>query len=169
MALNNRQKTFVHEYLKCFNATKSALLAGYSQKTAYAIGHENLNKVEIKSAIEKALEQSAMSANEVLMRLASQARSEYSKYILDNGRVDLKSLLADNKGHLIKSVKMTSDGVQVEFFNSQLALTTLAKRHGLLSDRLEVRIENELSQALDLLKAGLDPAIFEDVLKILST
>lgn len=51
--LNERQKKFVREYIKTNNATQSAISAGYSKKTAYAIGQENLKKLEIKEAIEK--------------------------------------------------------------------------------------------------------------------
>lgn len=51
--MNNRQKKFVSEYIKTCNATQSAVTAGYSKKTAYSIGQENLKKPEIKEAIEK--------------------------------------------------------------------------------------------------------------------
>lgn len=53
--LNERQKKFVREYIKTNNATQSALSAGYSKKTAYSIGQENLKKPEIAQAIEKQL------------------------------------------------------------------------------------------------------------------
>lgn len=53
--LNERQKKFVREYIKTNNATQSALSAGYSKKTAYSIGQENLKKPEIAEAIEKQL------------------------------------------------------------------------------------------------------------------
>lgn len=51
--LNERQKIFVREYIKTNNATQSAISAGYSKKTARAIGQENLTKPDIKQAIEK--------------------------------------------------------------------------------------------------------------------
>ena len=52
MKLTDKQKRFCDEYLIDFNATRSAIAAGYSEKTAYAIGNENLKKVEIKEYIE---------------------------------------------------------------------------------------------------------------------
>lgn len=76
MALNNRQRVFVEEYLKCWNATESAKRAGYSPKTAYSIGQENLKKPEIESAIKARVSEIAMSANEVLLGLAEQARAD---------------------------------------------------------------------------------------------
>jgi hypothetical protein len=51
--LTLRQQKFIHNYLLTSNATKSAILAGYSPKTAYSIGNENLKKPEIKKALAK--------------------------------------------------------------------------------------------------------------------
>jgi phage terminase small subunit len=48
MKLNERQKAFCEYYAASFNATESAKKAGYSQKTAYSIGQENLKKPEIQ-------------------------------------------------------------------------------------------------------------------------
>jgi phage terminase small subunit len=57
--LRRRQADFVIEYLKDRNATQAAIRAGYSEKTAYSIGNENLNKPVIREAIEKATEAKA--------------------------------------------------------------------------------------------------------------
>lgn len=53
MALTNKQQRFVDEYLIDLNSTQAAIRAGYSEKTAYSIGNENLSKPEIKAAIEE--------------------------------------------------------------------------------------------------------------------
>jgi phage terminase small subunit len=53
MALRAKQELFVQEYLKDLNATQAAIRAGYSEKTAYSIGQENLKKPEIAAEIEK--------------------------------------------------------------------------------------------------------------------
>ncbi len=49
-----KQKTFIDEYLLDLNATQAAMRAGYSAKTARAIGCENLAKPNIQEAIAKA-------------------------------------------------------------------------------------------------------------------
>lgn len=49
--LTKRQKEFADEYMKTGNATESAIKAGYSKKTAYAIGNEALKKSKIKEYI----------------------------------------------------------------------------------------------------------------------
>ena len=46
-----KQAAFVTEYLLCGNATKAALAAGYSQKTAHVIGAENLKKPAIAAVL----------------------------------------------------------------------------------------------------------------------
>lgn len=49
-----KQEAFVQQYLVDLNATEAAIRAGYSAKTAYAIGAENLRKPEIAAAITEA-------------------------------------------------------------------------------------------------------------------
>jgi phage terminase small subunit len=49
-----KQAAFVREYLIDLNATRAAIRAGYSPRTARAIGHENLTKVVIREAVEAA-------------------------------------------------------------------------------------------------------------------
>lgn len=53
MSLTLKQQRFIEEYLVDGNATRSAIAAGYSKKTAYSIGEENLKKPEIKAEIER--------------------------------------------------------------------------------------------------------------------
>lgn len=49
--LNDKQERFCREYVIDLNATQAAIRAGYSEKTAYSIGIENLRKPEIESRI----------------------------------------------------------------------------------------------------------------------
>lgn len=59
MKLTQKQKRFCDEYLIDFNATRAAEAAGYSRKTAYAIGAENLKKVEIQNYLNAKQEKTA--------------------------------------------------------------------------------------------------------------
>ncbi len=56
MALTEKQKRFVAEYLVDLNATQAAIRAGYSENTAGVIGAENLKKPNIAEAIQKAID-----------------------------------------------------------------------------------------------------------------
>ena len=52
--LTPKQQRFVEEYLIDLNATQAAIRAGYSEKTAKSVGHENLTKPDIAKAIQEA-------------------------------------------------------------------------------------------------------------------
>lgn len=71
--LTDKQQRFVDEYLIDLNATQAAIRAGYSEKTAAAIGAENLIKPNIQNAIQEAQakrqEQTQIDAAYVLRRL----------------------------------------------------------------------------------------------------
>lgn len=54
MALTAKQQLFVQEYLVDLNATQAAIRAGYSVRTARAVGSENLTKPDIAAAIAEA-------------------------------------------------------------------------------------------------------------------
>jgi phage terminase small subunit len=51
MPLTPKQEHFVEEYLIDFNATRAALAAGYSEKTARSTGAVNLTKPNIAAAV----------------------------------------------------------------------------------------------------------------------
>ena len=78
--MTKKQKRFCDEYLIDCNATQAAIRAGYSEKTAYSIGVENLKKPEIKSYIEQELERirdnNIADATEVMKYLTSVLRGE---------------------------------------------------------------------------------------------
>ena len=71
--LTPKQAKFVDEYLIDLCATKAAIRAGYSEKTARKIGSENLSKPDIQAAIEKgqtaASVRTEITVDEVLKRL----------------------------------------------------------------------------------------------------
>ena len=75
--LTTKQELFVQEYVVNLNASKAAQLAGYSRKTARAIGIENLTKPAIREAIDNALAERAkrtgLRADEVIEGLKREA------------------------------------------------------------------------------------------------
>lgn len=81
--LTTKQQRFVEEYVVDFNATQAARRAGYSEKTAYIIGHENLNKPKIASAVQR-LTQEATTATELTREFVIHGLMD----IATNGRVE---------------------------------------------------------------------------------
>lgn len=102
LGLTNKQKLFVDSYLNCWNATQAAKEAGYKGNLATlgVVGHENLKKPKIAEIISIRLKESAMSADEVLMRLAERARDETDR------KTQLKALDLLAKHHSLFSDKL---------------------------------------------------------------
>ena len=54
--MNDKQESFVAEYLIDLNATQAAIRAGYSEATAYSQGQRLLKNVEVADAIQKRMD-----------------------------------------------------------------------------------------------------------------
>lgn len=136
-----KQVLFVEAYLgeARFNATAAARLAGYSgsANTLAVTGHDLLRNPKITEAIRTRLAEAAMSADEVLMRLASIARGSMEDFLDVDGRIDLALARKNGKLHLIKSRSITKEGERIELYSAYDAQVTLGKYHGLLVDRTE--------------------------------
>ena len=83
--LNRRQRVFIEEYLKDFNAKRAAIKAGYSSKTAAVIGSQNLIKLNIAAAIKKKLSErteiAELSAQDLLSQIKSISTSDIRDFI----------------------------------------------------------------------------------------
>jgi len=136
------------------------LRAGYSERTARSQGSRLLTDVDIAQEIQLALNEKAMSADEVLMRLAQHARVDMGDFIdIENMSFGLNLKKAKELGltHLIREVEdrvvMTSnkDGEETETHNLKIklvdpkpALDTLAKYHGLLVDKTDITSDGKV-------------------------
>lgn len=78
--LTPRQKAFADEYIKSGNASDAARKAGYSARSAYSIGEENLKKPEVAAYIAERQEliesERIASAEEVMRFFSSVMRGE---------------------------------------------------------------------------------------------
>lgn len=87
--LSPKQVRFCQEYVVDLNATQAAIRAGYSVKTAYSIGNENLKKPEIKnfiSELQKDIqERNKITIDECVNMLSSMARFDISELYDENG------------------------------------------------------------------------------------
>lgn len=87
--LTAKQKKFADEFIKTGNATLSAERAGYSEKTAAVIGHENLRKPNIKKYIDEKMKEiedkQIAKAEEVLKYLTRVMRGEEKEIFVDYG------------------------------------------------------------------------------------
>lgn len=91
--LTEKQKRFCEFYIQSLNATEAAKKAGYSEKTAYAVGAENLRKPQIKqyidSIMEKLQSERVADADEVLQYLTDVMRGNIKD------QFDMEASIAD--------------------------------------------------------------------------
>jgi len=78
--LTKKQRDFIAAYVECWHITNAAITAGYSKRSAYSIGSENLKNPEILAAIEAHVA-AIMPKGEVLARLAEHARSTADDFL----------------------------------------------------------------------------------------
>lgn len=150
--LTPKQQRFVDEYLVDLNATKAAVRAGYSAKTAHSVGWENLRKPEIQQAIEKAMnDRSArvrMTADDVLRELAILARSDVTHYTVgDNGQIETVEDAPEGALRAVSSVKVkkhfdkegnhTSTDTELKLWDKPAALRMAGQHLGLFVERVQ--------------------------------
>jgi len=150
--VNDRHKAFIEQYLISYNATDAyqAVYTTVSRASAAANGWRLLQSADVQEAISQRLAETAMSANEVLMRLAQMARGDVDDYLDDNGNFDLAKARQAKKTGIVKKLKTkttkrifddeTVETVEVEFelYDAQAALVHLGKHNRLFADRTEV-------------------------------
>lgn len=124
--MTDKQKRFCDEYLIDCNATQAAIRAGYSPKTAYSIGEENLKKPELKTYIDERLEQlhseKTADTQEVMEYLTSVMRGEHTEQVL---RLD---------GDGVQVV----DSVQTPTRDKLKAAELIGKRYGMFKDAVDL-------------------------------
>jgi phage terminase small subunit len=135
--LTDKQRAFVEAYLaNGFNATDAARQLKYTYPDRQ--GYRLLRNVEIAAVIRQELAVRAMPADEVLARIAEQARGTMDDFLDEAGDIDLGRARERSKLHLLKARSVTKEGERIELYSAQSALELLAKHHGLLVDRQEV-------------------------------
>ncbi|MBP1176740.1 phage terminase small subunit [Paenibacillus sp. PvR133] len=171
--LTTKQRIFIMEYLRDFNATRAAMAAGYSKKTAYSIGWELLRKPEIKAAIqnynESLMDGVGLNAQRVLMEYMKIAFADITDYVeFGQKEEDVLGLEGDPvfdpdtgetkkyrynyvsfknsdeiDGTLVSEVKQGKDGVSVKLHDKTKALDVLTKYMDLLPDKHKRMVEDE--------------------------
>lgn len=146
MTLTTKQQVFIDTYLQGFNATDAAKAAGYAWPTreGWRLLHTSKNAA-VREAISQRLSANAMTADEVLSRLAAQARASIGDFltVADDGswEIDLAKARDAEKLGLIKTLWVDRNGrVRLELHDQQHALEVLAKYHGLFSDAANVSV-----------------------------
>ncbi|MCK4871050.1 MAG: terminase small subunit [Gammaproteobacteria bacterium] len=158
--LTKKQQLFVDEYLIDLNATQAAIRAGYSCKTAFAIGHENLSKPKIQSAlvdaIDKRKKRTEVTQDMVIDELARVAFFDIRKLFQDDGSLvpihELPAGVAAAIGGLdVASVSMGDEEKvttkKVKIIDKKGALELLGRHLQMFTDK--VHVTGNVSLTLD--------------------
>ena len=155
--MTEKQKRFCDEYLTDLNATQAAIRAGYSKKTAYSIGEENLRKPEIKEYIEKRMaeKESQLIANqdEVMRYLTAVMRREKMESVVVTLNTEKTSYVPDKNGTMRKkTVKQEIPQIieiPAQLRDANKAAELLGKAYGIYTDKVDVDADMDLNITID--------------------
>lgn len=116
--LTDKQRAFVLEYLKDKNATRAAIAAGYSAKSAYSIGSELLRKPEVAEFLAQQEQQMVTDLREMFAKEAATAWRiicDIAKGKAPNGaRVSARTMLDAAKDMLDRAGYKPTDKIQAD-------------------------------------------------------
>lgn len=157
--LTTKQRKFCDEYIKSGNAKDAAIKAGYSPKTAYSIGNENLNKPELKAYIDERLRElsnhkilSAAEVLEYLSRVVAGKETEYvatSKGIFPDVPVSAKDRISAAK-ELLKRYP-TTDPMEKQKLKKLTADARISEAKANVAERLGSEGDDKLDELMDKL------------------
>lgn len=139
--LTAKQQRFCDEYLIDLNATQAAIRAGYSQKTAKAIGNENLTKPDLKEYIGKRMaeKEAALIADqtEVMRYLTSVLRGQsVSEVVVVEGTGD-----GCSEARTMQKAPDEKERLK--------AAELLGKAHMIFTDKVQQEIDMDLNITVD--------------------
>ena len=191
--MTDKMQLFVSEYLKDFNATQAAIRAGYSEKTAYAIGWENLRKPEIIEEVNKQINEALENNKEILKarlidELQAIAFHDVSKDIkvktvtrtrpvfdkegnkvdeeeYEFQEVEIIDTEKSEQTRAIASIKQNEKGaIEVKYHDKKGAIDLLGKYLSIFTDRKDIHLSGKLeTQNVNIDYNNIDPSEARDL------
>lgn len=154
-ALNVRQQRFAESYVQTGNATKSAIKAGYSEKTAATNSTKLLNNTKVSDYIEalreEMMDEAILSGKEVLLRLSQIAMAQTTEkdfvtakraeYVENENNPEKKQLVYNENIEMVEKPPKISD--------QNKALELLGKHHKLWTDKTQIDSDVQLQIQVD--------------------
>lgn len=146
MALTEKQKIFADEYLIDLNATQAAIRAGYSKKTAYRTGADNLRKPQIQEYIEERLKEKESDLiakqDEVLKYLTEVMRREKTESVVVTLSRESSVYVPDENGTMrkktVKEEVPRIVEIPAKLSDSNKAAELLGKYYSLFTDKMSL-------------------------------
>lgn len=157
--LTDLQQAFIDEYFLCdLNGTEAAGRAGYqgNRNTLASIASENLRKPKIRAEIDRRLKERTMQANEVLYRLAEQARADLGAFFKLVEEWTFYPLPTHDILDAEEVIEKTDDGEE------RVRISYLVRRVALDTEKLvDPRYSHLLHKVSDSKRGGLRIEIFD--------
>jgi phage terminase small subunit len=151
--LTEKESRFCEEYPIDFNATQAAIRAGYSEKTAGAIGHENLKKPKIQAklseVIQKTGEQLGITRERVMQEIGRLAFVDIRKAFTIDGALKPITEMDDETAAALAGLEVYEEKVsdpgadetvvagqtkKIKLYDKTKALEMLAKHFKIYTD-----------------------------------
>jgi hypothetical protein len=176
---SDAEAAFVAQYLRCFHPRTAAIRSGVAagrERDAWQIGVGILRRQHVRDRVDWVLAKASASAEEVLSRLRDIAFADLAELRQALEAVVAKRPPGDSDdepeyrepspaeileraerlgcSHLIKAVKRTANGTEVELHDAQRALELLARHHKLVGADVAVPLTGEIVVDLRVVKEG---------------
>jgi phage terminase small subunit len=145
--INDRQWALINEYLIDFNGTRAAIRAGYPEKSARKQASMDLNKPNVKQALQALLDQRSqewgLEHGRILQEMQSIAYANMKQFVRwdEDGINFVPSPEIDDAraGGIVSLTKITDKNgtqrMQLKFGSKEQMLMALAKISGLMRDK----------------------------------
>ncbi len=136
--LTGKERAWIYEYPRDWNGTAAARRAGYrgNSNTLGVTAHRLLRNAKILEVLRRRLAELTMEADEVLARLADQARSSFADFLTPRGNLSLAEARRAGKLHLVHAYSKGRAGTRIELYDTQAALVHLGKHLGLFIEKV---------------------------------
>jgi phage terminase small subunit len=165
--LTGKMKKWADAYLVTLNKTEAARLAGYKGKPASLsqIGWENYRKLDIQAYLKDKFDKMGMPADEAVARLSMMGQASIEDYIdiLPGGRMILMDFEGAKEAGvlgMIKKLKISKEGPEIELYDAQAAIRDILKIHGKFKDsvtNLNFNASDLTDEQLQRIASGEDP------------
>ena len=136
-----KQKRFCDEYLIDLNATQAAIRSGYSEKTAYRTGADNLKKPQIREYIDQRM------AEKESELIADQ--DEVLKYLtaVMRGNSTSEEIVVEGTGNGCSEARMMEKAPSEK--DRLKAAELIGKRYSLFTDKVETDVDMDINITID--------------------
>lgn len=158
--LSDRQKRFCDEYLVDLNASKAAVRAGYSPRSAPQLGERTLKLPQVREYLDKRRQAQARRTEVTqdfvlgeLMKIATADCTDFA-VVYKGNRVSLvpTAELPPEKRAAVASVKSGKDGVAVKTYDKLRALELIGRHLGMFEKQEDAADDGMLHKIVEAVR-----------------